>query len=153
MHRRLRRIQKSLSLADADVQRLQATRSSPPRLGEALRYYSEGIQLVGLGEHLRPAASKHSTNADPKFALAFSRLAQSLAQRTRHRRGNRLANRGEHRTAGGGAGTHRCRPRANHQRHEKAIGLYERLVSRGRTMPSALRARLVVGGRAIRSCA
>ncbi len=75
-------IHKSLSLGDADVKRLQANAFKPSSQSvQALRYYSEGTQLAGLGEHLEATRRfEASTNADPKFALAFSRLAYSLAR-------------------------------------------------------------------------
>jgi tetratricopeptide (TPR) repeat protein/TolB-like protein len=75
-------VHKSLALAESDVQRLRASAFKPSSSSvQALRYYSEGMQLAGVGEHLEATRRfEASTNADPKFALAFSRLAYSLAR-------------------------------------------------------------------------
>ena len=74
-------IQKKLSLSDTEIRDLQSTAFKPSSQSvHALRYYSEGNQFVAVGEHLKAAKSfEESTKADPKFALAFSGLAQSLA--------------------------------------------------------------------------
>jgi tetratricopeptide (TPR) repeat protein/TolB-like protein len=46
----------------------------------ALRFYSEGLQLARQGEHLDAIKRfEQATGADPQFALAFSKLAVSLA--------------------------------------------------------------------------
>ena len=73
-------IQKNLSLTESEVKDLQAAAFKPSSQSmPALRYYSQGVQFEAVGEHIQAAKSfEESTKADANFALAYSKLAQSL---------------------------------------------------------------------------
>jgi tetratricopeptide (TPR) repeat protein/tRNA A-37 threonylcarbamoyl transferase component Bud32 len=73
-------IHQKLSLDESAVRELQQKAFKPSSQSvQALRHYSEGVQLARGGENLEAIKRfDQATKDDPKFALAFSRLAQSL---------------------------------------------------------------------------
>ena len=74
-------IQDNLTLAPAAVEEMKASAFTPSSKSvEALREYSQGLELSRQGNHLQ--AEKQFESAvkdDPSFALAFSKLAQTYA--------------------------------------------------------------------------
>jgi tetratricopeptide (TPR) repeat protein len=73
-------IRQNLSLSSAALNDLRSRAFKPSSTSvQALRFYSEGVQLAREGEHLEATARfEQSTKVDPQFALAFSKLALSL---------------------------------------------------------------------------
>ena len=74
-------IRENLALPASAIKELQAHAFKPSsKSTEALRSYSEGLQLERQGKHLE-AERKFgaSTKEDPEFALAYSKLAQTYA--------------------------------------------------------------------------
>ena len=76
-----RSIRENLALAPAAVKELEANPFKPSSQSvQALRLYSEGLEYARQGEHIEAVKRfEESTKADPGFALAFSRLGQTLA--------------------------------------------------------------------------
>lgn len=76
-----RQIQESLTLAPGMVKELRATAFKPSSQSvEALRDFSEGSELVRAGKQMDALAKfQAATKADPGFALAFARLAQTYS--------------------------------------------------------------------------
>ncbi|HET7217423.1 MAG TPA: tetratricopeptide repeat protein [Vicinamibacterales bacterium] len=76
-----RSIRESLALAPAAVKELEANPFKPSSQSiQALRMYSEGLEYSRQGEHIEALKRfEESTKVDPGFALAFSRLGQTLA--------------------------------------------------------------------------
>ncbi|HLV93843.1 MAG TPA: tetratricopeptide repeat protein, partial [Candidatus Acidoferrales bacterium] len=76
-----KKIQENLTLPSEDVEELKAAAFTPSSKSvDALRAYSEGMELSREGNTLQAAKQFQSaTTADPDFALAYSRLAQSYS--------------------------------------------------------------------------
>jgi eukaryotic-like serine/threonine-protein kinase len=76
-----RSIRENLSLTPSAVRELQASPFKPSSQSvPALRLYTEGLEYSRKGEHSQAAKSfEEATKTDPNFALAFSRLGQSLS--------------------------------------------------------------------------
>jgi serine/threonine protein kinase/tetratricopeptide (TPR) repeat protein len=74
-------IRQSLSLSDDIIKELQSQAFRPSSTSiEALRNYDEGLELVRQGNNLEAQKKfEAATQADPTFALAFSRLAQTYS--------------------------------------------------------------------------
>jgi eukaryotic-like serine/threonine-protein kinase len=74
-------VRENLALSDTAVKELAASSFKPSTMSvNALRYYNEGLDLARQYKHLE-ALKKFgaSTQEDPRFALAYSELAQSYA--------------------------------------------------------------------------
>jgi eukaryotic-like serine/threonine-protein kinase len=76
-----RSIRENLSLAPSAVRELQASPFKPSSQSvPALRLYTEGLEYSRKGEHSQAATRfQDATKTDPNFALAFSRLGQTLS--------------------------------------------------------------------------
>jgi len=74
-------IRENLALSPEIVKELQAQAFRPSsKSTDALRDYNQGIELVRQGNNLEAQKKFESaTQADPEFALAFSRLAQTYS--------------------------------------------------------------------------
>jgi tetratricopeptide (TPR) repeat protein len=74
-------VRESLALSPDIVKELQEKSFKPSTQSlEALRFYNQGVQLARQGKHADALkAFQTSTEADRKFALAYSRLGQSHA--------------------------------------------------------------------------
>jgi tetratricopeptide (TPR) repeat protein len=74
-------IHSSLALESSAIKELQATAFKPSTQSvQALRYYSEGQALARDANNIEAVARfEESVKADPEFALAYSKLGQSLA--------------------------------------------------------------------------
>src|SRR3989441_6901260 len=72
---------KSLALPPATIKELQAKSLKPSSQSvQALRYYSEGLQLVRQGKNIEAQKSfQAATQEDANFALAYARLGQADA--------------------------------------------------------------------------
>ena len=76
-----RSIRENLSLTPSAVRELQASPFKPSSQSvPALRLYTEGLEYSRKGEHSQASKRfEEATKTDPNFALAFSRLGQSLS--------------------------------------------------------------------------
>jgi len=76
-----RSVQENLNVSSSVVQEMRAAAFKPSTKSvQALRYYSEGLELGREGNYLE--AQKRfldATKEDPQFALAYSKLAQTYA--------------------------------------------------------------------------
>jgi tetratricopeptide (TPR) repeat protein len=74
-------IQQNLSLSSDMVQELRAKSFHPSSSSlQALRNYNEGLELARQGNHLEAAKRfEASVEADPEFALAYSKLGQTYS--------------------------------------------------------------------------
>lgn len=74
-------IRQNLTLSSAAIGELETTAFKPSSNSvEALRDYEKGMQLQHLGKNLEALESfKSSLKADPDFALAYSKLAETYA--------------------------------------------------------------------------
>ncbi|PYT90150.1 MAG: hypothetical protein DMG36_20945 [Acidobacteria bacterium] len=74
-------VEKSLALPPEAIKDLQAKALTPSSQSvQALRYYSEGLQLARQGKNLDAVKQfEASTKEDPNFALAYSKLATTYA--------------------------------------------------------------------------
>src|SRR2546425_3493902 len=74
-------VEKSLALPPETIKELQAKSLKPSSQSvQALRYYSEGMQLARQGKNIEAQKSFESaTKEDPNFALAYSKLATTYA--------------------------------------------------------------------------
>ncbi len=74
-------IQQNLSLSSDVVAELRAKSLKPSSQSlPALRYYNEGMELARQGNHLEAAKRfEASVQADPEFALAYSKLGQAYS--------------------------------------------------------------------------
>ncbi len=74
-------IHNNLALESSAIEELQATASKPATQSvQALTYYSEGQALARDGNNIDAVQRfEASVKADPQFALAYSKLSQSLA--------------------------------------------------------------------------
>jgi tetratricopeptide (TPR) repeat protein len=74
-------IQQNLSLSSDVLQELRAKSSHPSSSSLlALRSYNEGLELARQGNHLEAAKRfEASVQADPEFALAYSKLGQTYS--------------------------------------------------------------------------
>jgi eukaryotic-like serine/threonine-protein kinase len=72
---------KSLALPPETIKELKAEMLKPSSQSvQALRYYSEGMQMAHQGKNIEAQKSlEAATQEDPKFALAYARLGQSYA--------------------------------------------------------------------------
>jgi tetratricopeptide (TPR) repeat protein len=86
----------NLALESSAIAELQATASKPSTQSvQALRYYSEGQALALDGNNVDAAQRfEASTKADPQFALAYSKLGQSLAALGKWSEASRASQRG-----------------------------------------------------------
>ena len=74
-------VQSNLSLSAETIKELREKTLKPSSQSvQALRYYSEGVQLARLGKNLDAVQQfEAATKEDPKFALAFSKLGTTYA--------------------------------------------------------------------------
>jgi serine/threonine protein kinase/tetratricopeptide (TPR) repeat protein len=74
-------IQQNLSLSSDVLQELRAKSFQPSSSSlQALRNYNEGVELARQGNHLEAAKRfEASIQADPEFALAYSKLGQTYS--------------------------------------------------------------------------
>lgn len=74
-------VQRSLALPDDIIKELQAKVLKPStRSVQALRYYSEGVQLARQGKKLEAVKRfQTATQEEPNFALAYAKLGQGYA--------------------------------------------------------------------------
>ena len=74
-------VEKSLALTPETIKELQAKSLKPSSQSvQALRYYSEGLQLVRQGKNLEAVKQfEAATKEDPNFALAYSKLGVTYA--------------------------------------------------------------------------
>src|SRR3989449_10605222 len=74
-------VEKSLALPPETIKELQAKSLKPSSQSvQALRYYSEGLQLVRQGKNIEAQKSfQAATQEDANFALAYARLGQADA--------------------------------------------------------------------------
>ena len=74
-------VEKSLALPPETIKELQAKSLKPSSQSvQALRYYSEGLQLVRQGKNLEAVKQfEAATKEDPNFALAYSKLGVTYA--------------------------------------------------------------------------
>ena len=74
-------IRQNLSLSQDVIRELQAQAFRPSSTSiDALRNYNQGLELVRQGNNLEAQKKfEAATQADPQFALAFARLAQTYA--------------------------------------------------------------------------
>ena len=74
-------VQQNLALSDDVLKELRAKSLKPSSQSlAALRYYNEGLELTRQGNHLEAAKRfEASVQADPDFALAYSRLGQTYS--------------------------------------------------------------------------
>src|SRR2546426_2990362 len=74
-------VQKSLALPPETIKELQAKALKPSSQSiQALRYYSEGLQLARQGKNLDAVKQfEAATKEDPNFALAYSKLGVTYA--------------------------------------------------------------------------
>ncbi len=74
-------VQKSLALPPETIKELQAKSLKPSSQSiQALRYYSEGLQLARQGKNLDAVKQfEVATKEDPNFALAYSKLGVTYA--------------------------------------------------------------------------
>ena len=74
-------VRENLALADGAVKELAATSFKPSTSSVgALRFYNEGLNLAHQGRHSAAAKKfEASTQEDPRFALAYAKLAQTYS--------------------------------------------------------------------------
>jgi serine/threonine protein kinase/tetratricopeptide (TPR) repeat protein len=74
-------VQQNLALSDDVLKELRAKSLKPSSQSlAALRFYNEGLELTRQGNHLEAAKRfEASIQADPEFALAYSRLGQTYS--------------------------------------------------------------------------
>lgn len=75
-------VQENLSLPASAVRDIRAAAFAPStKSADALRAYTEGLQLERQGNHLEAQKRfEDSTKQDPEFALAYSKLGQTYAE-------------------------------------------------------------------------
>ncbi|MGE5207072.1 MAG: protein kinase domain-containing protein, partial [Chlamydiota bacterium] len=75
-------LQESLALSSSAVRALRASAFTPSTTSlDALRTYSQGLTLERQGNHLEAQKSfQAAVGADPNFALAYSKLAQTYSE-------------------------------------------------------------------------
>jgi len=75
-------IQSNLSLSTKALQEVKAAAFSPTSTSiEAIRHYTQGLELAREGNHLEAVKSfEAATQADPNFALAYSMLGQTYSR-------------------------------------------------------------------------
>ncbi len=74
-------VRENLSLSPSVIKELAASAFKPSSHSvQALRYYTEGLELARRGTHLDAVKKfRAATDEDPQFALAYSKLAESYS--------------------------------------------------------------------------